>query len=237
VLLRKRGEVAEAKAAYRQALTIGEKLATDAPDRADLTFRLAASQVNFANLLSRYGDFAEAVEWYDKATTLLNPLVKAAGPADASRALRTAHWGRADALDGLGRSTDALADRERVVELSSAGDQPAARAPLARTLALAGRVGRAVAEADDLAAQPNCPADYLYAVACVYSLSADRDPANRDAHTRKCLRLLGAAVDGGFTDASRLEADADLKSVRNCVEFRKLLARLPAAPNTDVGGK
>jgi tetratricopeptide (TPR) repeat protein/tRNA A-37 threonylcarbamoyl transferase component Bud32 len=227
VMLRRRGDSAGARAAYRECLVHLEKLAADFPDAPGRKARLAAAQVNLGNLLSRDGDPAEALAWYDKAVAGLGEEVKARPDAAPERQiLRTAHWGRAEALDNIGRPAEAVADWDRAVELSPPRERPAVRAARARTLVRAGQVARALAEAEDLAKSPAAPADQLYTLACVHALAARADEANRDAHVESGVRLLRRAVDRGFRDVKQLKADEDLRPLRDHEGFRRLLLEL-----------
>jgi serine/threonine protein kinase len=238
VLLRKMGQPAAAKAAYQKGLTLLEKLSADFPDVSEYRMKMAAGQVNFGNLLSRDGEFTPALDWYDRAIDALKPLVKpGTDPSIARQFLRTAHWGRAEALDNLDRPADAIADWDRAVELSPAQEKPMVRAVRARSLVRAGKVDRGVAEADELAKPAALPVPQLYTLARVYALAADRDEPNRDGHIRSAVRMLRRAVERGFKGAEQLKTDDDLKPLRDNEDFRTLLANLENSPKKEPGGK
>jgi tetratricopeptide (TPR) repeat protein len=238
MLLRKLGRSPDAKAAYRQALTHFEALVADFPGVPAYRGKLAAGEVNFANLLLHGGEPTEALGWYDRAVDRLKSLAEEDGERTTARHfLRTAYWGRAEALDRLDRPADAIKDWDRAVNLSPAHDKRAVRVARACSLARGGQVERAVAEADDLATSPSLPATQFYNLACVYALAAGRDGANREEHVRRGLELLRRAVDHGFKDAGLLRTDDDLKPLRDHEDFRKLLAGLGTPPTTVPGGR
>ncbi|QJW94918.1 Serine/threonine protein kinase [Frigoriglobus tundricola] len=231
ILFRKLDEPLEARAAYLRALALWEKLDSDFPGVSEHRIKLAAGQVNFGNLLSQDGEFTEALVWYDRAVAALTPRVQVEFDTTIDRQfLRTAHWGRAGALDALDRTAAAIADWDRAVELSPPQERPPVRATRARSLARAGQVERAVDEAGALAQSPAVPVPQLYTLACVYALAAGRDEANCEGHVRNSLRLLGRAVDQGFKDAEQLRTDDDLKPLRDHADFRKLLVKLENPP-------
>jgi tetratricopeptide (TPR) repeat protein len=218
----------EAEAAYRKALALLEKLAADYRDVPEYRAKLAVGQVNLGSLLYKHGKATEAVASYDRAITLLKPLAEAAPrPAVERQFLRNAHWGRAVALVGLERPSDALADWDRAVDLSSAEEKAMVRAERAYSLVLAGRVEQAVAEAADLTKSPAANGRQLYSLACVYALVAGgHDEKNREVYIQNALQLLRRAVARGFKDAEQLKKSADLKLLRDRAEFRALLAEV-----------
>jgi tetratricopeptide (TPR) repeat protein len=218
----------EAEAAHRKALALLEKLAADYRDVPEYRARLAAGQVNLGHLLYKHGKATEALASYDRAITLLKPLAEAAPRRAVERQfLRNAHRGRAVALVGLERPSDALADWDRAVDLSSAEEKAMVRADRAYCLVLAGQVERAVAEAADLAKSAVGDGRRLYQLACVYALAAGgQDEKNREVYVQNALQLLRRAVAGGFKDAEQLKKSADLKLLRDRAEFREVLAEV-----------
>lgn len=228
--LRALGKPREAKAAYLQAMEVWEKLVADFRRIPQFQINLAANQVNFGNGLRRDGEAAEAVTWYDKAIVVLKPFVEAKkGPPVARFYLRTAHWGRAEALSDLKRYPEAVGDWDRALELAAADDKTTIRLSRASWLLRAGQVAQAVAEADDLAKSMSIPAPQIYNLACLHALAAGKDEANRERHVGNALRLLRRAVKEGFDDVLLVKTDEDLNSLHGHEEFRKLLAELEAA--------
>jgi tetratricopeptide (TPR) repeat protein len=237
-LLTVRGQLPAAERAYRRALGIREKLAADFPTMPEYRKDLPASYVNFGMLLVGQGQAEAGLAWYAKAITLLEPVVRQEPRLVAERFyLRNAHWGRAVALDGLGRHADAVKAWDRVLELNAVPAQESGfRHGRARSLARAGEHARAVAEANALAGANEVAAGTLYDLAgvCAVASAAVRDAktpgadAARHAETyaARAVELLRQAVAKGYKDADRLNKDKDLDALRDREDFRKLVAEL-----------
>src|SRR5262249_14286134 len=124
-MLRDQGKYAVAEAALRQAVDLRERLVTDYPSVRSYQEALATSQLDFGYLFILQRQPGDALGWYGRALALLEPLHQS-GPRDApvQKDLRNAYGGRAQALDGLERHTEAQAAWERAVALSPATDKP-----------------------------------------------------------------------------------------------------------------
>jgi tetratricopeptide (TPR) repeat protein len=225
LILKDAGDLPGAESAYRRARELREKLVSEYPDSVPYRTKLAATCVNLGGVLSKRRA-ADSLEPYDRAVAILKPAVEAEPRLAAERQmLRTAHWGRALALDKLGRPADAVADWDRAINLALAQHKPSLRAVRARSLVRAGEVERAVSEADELAKLP-AAADQLYDLACVYALAASRDEPKREAYTGKALQLLRRAVGKGYADAEQLKKDDDFKALRDREDFRQLVSEV-----------
>src|SRR5262249_27676526 len=157
-----------------------------------------------------------------RAIAILQRVLKLEPRLTAERQiLRTAHWGRALALDKLDRPADAIADWDQAIELALPQHKPGVRVLRARSLARAGQVDRAVAEANDLAKLPSSPIQ-LYDLACVYALAARSDEANRESYIKTALQMLRRAAGGGFKDAEQMAKDDDFQVLHDREEFRQL---------------
>jgi serine/threonine protein kinase/tetratricopeptide (TPR) repeat protein len=196
LLLKDLGQRPAAERAHRRALDVQEKLAADFPTVPVFRVDVAGTSVNLGNLLRDEGQAEARLPWYAKAIALLEPLVRQEPLLVTERSvLRQAHWGRADALHGLGRYADAVKDWDRALALGSdpgreLDHRPASRnsagTPLALgpdpgreldlrcrravSLARAGEHAKAVAEANALAAAKDVDSGTLYNVACVCAI-------------------------------------------------------------------
>jgi hypothetical protein len=87
-----------------------------------------------------------------------------------------------------------------------------------------------VALAEELARSPEATAETFVNSACIQALAAaaakETDAAAR--HAARAVVLLRDAVAKGYNDVAHLKQDADLDSLRQREDFRKLLAELEA---------
>jgi tetratricopeptide (TPR) repeat protein len=218
---------------------------------------------NLGNLLRERGNRAEALAWYDRAID--------AGEAyfhgEDARAhpwimqLRNSYWGRAEALDLLGRHEEAKADWKRTFELTPAESRPlfAIRRSQARggiesrpieianTLARNGDAAGAIERIGPLLARDDLSAATRFTVACVLSLCANAVAQDEEHAVDERARLAGdyasraidqlrrASSDGLFKDPqvrSLLERQEDLAPIRQLAGFRAI--QLDLAFPTDV---
>jgi tetratricopeptide (TPR) repeat protein len=225
--LRKR---AEAEAAYRRALAIQVKLATDVPAVPQYRIELAGSQCNFGHLLRDSNQTEQSLPLFAQAIATLEEVLRQIKVnVTAQQFLRNAHWGRAQALDGLKRHAEAARDWDKVVELSPEAQRAGFRANRALSRVRAGQVDAAIQEAEEVA--KNSDGNTLYHAAAVLALAAARrdEPGgslSKDKCAQRAVVLLGQAVAKGYKDAEHMKNDDDLKALRGRDDFKKLLAEL-----------
>jgi hypothetical protein len=143
--------------------------------------------------------------------------------------LREAHAGRAEARTALGKPADA--DWGAALRLASAADRVEVRLRRARALASAGDHRRAAAEARDLAAEAEAPADTLDVAARVLARCASKaDAATADGYAAEAVALLRRAHAAGKyheADASdKLHQDAELKPLHERADFRRFASEV-----------
>jgi tetratricopeptide (TPR) repeat protein len=232
-MLSDRGKGTEAEAEYRKALALQEKLATDFPAVPAYTVDLAGSYLSLGKFVRDRGEPAAALNWYAKAIATVGP-VHGADPrfVPARQVLRNSHWGRALALDRLGRPVEALADWERALELDDGSARTTLRLGRARTLTRAGDAAKALAAADELAAAADLTAAQLYDRACVYALAAGGKlpPADAARAAARAVALMRQAVAQGYRAIPKLLADADLAALRCRADYAELLWDLADRP-------
>jgi tetratricopeptide (TPR) repeat protein len=228
----------EAETAFRQALSHQAKLADSSPEAAEYRLELATTRFHLGNLFRLQGRPDQALPWYDVALVLLQPLHQQQLNDAATRdlLLRT-RWGRAQVLDALKRSAEALADWDRAVELSPPADRARQQLGRARARVRAGKAAEAVADAEALTRDPATPGPLLCKAADVCSLAAAaaQDAQRREAYAGRALALLRRARAAGFFQDRRkveyLKKDPDLAPLRSREDFRKFVAELEAASN------
>jgi serine/threonine-protein kinase len=235
-LLAALGERLAARATLEQALKIYQKLASDFPTVPIYRVELGASFGNYGDLLRDEGKPAAALEWYAKGQAALEGVLRQVGRhATARMFLRNVHWGRARALDELGRPAEATRDWDRALELDDGSDPIGFRMGKALSLARAGDHARAVAVAEALTAGKDVASRTLYDAACVCALSvaAKADSKLSDRYAARAVALLRRAQAAGlFKDPAHLQnmrKDPDLKPLHRRADYQRFLATLPAA--------
>src|SRR5205823_843774 len=82
------------------------------------------------------------------------------------------HWGRARALNALGRHREAVADWDQVIRLDAGSYRTFFRVQRALALARAGEPVRAVRQVEQLGVPDDAPGNLLYELARVGALAA-----------------------------------------------------------------
>jgi serine/threonine-protein kinase len=239
ILLYGLGKRAEAEEAFRQSLSLLERLAAEFPSVPDYAVELGRGYANFGKVVGETGQVAASVDWFARACTTLRPVVaKEPRLVEARRDLRTAYWGRANALAQLNRHAEAAADWEQAVALND--EKPYAsglRLQWAFSLARAGRPTQATAAIEELLRSGNADAGTLYDAACVYAVAAAHAEKQSPPHTnslraeqyaRRAVALLRQAVAKGYRDSAHLKKDPDLDPLQPRADFQQLLGELDA---------
>src|SRR5262249_54843138 len=128
------GKHAEAEPEYRQSLDIMEKLAAEFPGDSRFEVDFGGCYCNLGNVVRDSGQPEAALGWFQKAIARLEPvLAKESRLVEARQFLRNSHWGKAQALDALGRHAEATRDWERALELDDGHDKEFLRSKLAES--------------------------------------------------------------------------------------------------------
>jgi serine/threonine-protein kinase len=197
----------------------------DRGDRPDDSLRRAGHFCDLGGYLRDQDRPEAALDFYAHALPLLEAILAARpGAADARRFLRNTYWGRAETLNKVGRSQDALKDCEQALALDEGTGQFDLRVLRARTLSYCGQHEAAGAEALRLAQDDRATAEHLYALARVCAAAARAGGA--EAWARGAIDLLGRAVAKGYSDPESLKREADFAPLRSRPEFQKLLGEL-----------
>ncbi len=238
------GKHAEAKPEYRQSLDIMEKLAIDFPNDSRFEVEFGGCYCNFGNLVRDSGQPEAALGWFQKAIARLEPvLAKESRLVQARQFLRNSHWGRAQALDALGRHAEAVREWERALELDDGHDTEFLRSKLAESRLRRFRKDKdaagCLAAAAEYEALKRTDAGALYDAACNRAVCAAvilEDPKTPGADAPRlakeqadlAMAWLHKAVAAGFKDAEHMKQDKDLDVLREREDFKKLLAELQA---------
>jgi tetratricopeptide (TPR) repeat protein len=238
-LLKDRRKRPEAEAEYRRAIALQERLAADFPTVPDYALSLGGSYCNLGTLVLAWGEAAASLDWFAKALATLRPvLAQESRLARARLFLRNVHWGRALALDRLGRHAEAVADWQQAL---AHNDDKAFdswnRLRRSSSLARAGQHAQATAAVEDLLRRGNADSGTLYDAARVYALAAAQaakqtwpstSSLRAEQYARRSLALLRQAVQKGYKDVAHMKKDTDLDSLRQRPDFQQLLADLEA---------
>jgi tetratricopeptide (TPR) repeat protein len=238
ILLAEMSKRVEAEQAYQRAIAFQEELAKSFPSATGYRLELAASCVNLGHLLRDGGEVEASLAWFAKGITVLDLLVQKEPRLETGRLfLRNAHWGRAEALQQLGRHGEAAKDWDRALAMNS---QPAVEIDLRRNradaLVRAGDHAAATAEADALVKLPMAPADLALSMARVFALaaaSATADTSLADQYATRAIDLLRRGQTAGHfqnpAQVEKLRSDPDFKSLRLRADFVQLLEGLGRA--------
>jgi tetratricopeptide (TPR) repeat protein len=233
LLLAGLGKRLEAEEQYRKAMAIYEKLADEFPSVPAYRLELGCSYLNFGSLVHDTGKPAESLEWFDKAIGALRPIwEREPRNVNAIQALRNIHWGRAVAYDNLRKFSEAVADWDKAIELSSPVEKGMMRAARANSRVQAGQVAEAIAEVAELTMSEGWPATEWYNFACVYSVANGKIADKKQEYADRAMELLHKAVQAGWKDAAHMAKDSDLDSLRDREDFKKLMGELQAAAKT-----
>jgi tetratricopeptide (TPR) repeat protein len=224
----------EAKAVYRKALRLQERLAAEFPLIPIYRLDLAMTYAGLGRLARDRGELEPALEWFGKAIPMLEVLLtQDSHPLGPRRFLADVLWSRTITYLKLGRTADVIADCERGLQLDDGSRRTELRLCRAESLARLGQTARAVAEAQDVAADRKLPAKMLYNAAVVYALSAGAvrdDQGLRDRYAAEAIALLRRAQASGHFDEPaqvvRMSEHHDLDALRPCPDYQKLLKEL-----------
>jgi tetratricopeptide (TPR) repeat protein len=226
-LLRDTGRQKEAEQNYSAALTLYKQLAADFPTVSDYQIELSASCCNFGHLLRDTGKLQESLTWFSDAITRLHPVLERQPKHPTARQfLRKSYGARAMSYDRLGQFAQAVADWDRVVELSPENEQRFNRQNRAKARVRAGQVAEAVAEVAELTKLSGWNAVQQYSFAGICAVAASKDADKKTEYADRAMELLRQAVKAGYKDAARMKQDTDLDPLRGRDDFKMLLVEL-----------
>lgn len=224
------GKLDEGRSEYRAAIEVQEELVKEHDGVPAYKISLAKSCYNLGNVISMKGDPAGALDWQNRAISILQPLHAAAPRVVEFRLnLIRALDSRARVYDLLKRYAESIADWDRAVELSDDFLKAEVRMSRALTLVHAGKTDAAVSEADALV-KSKVTGDVLLISACVYAQASaihKGDTARHNELAAKAIGQLRRLQKGGFfklpDNLKTLKTDNELKPIRQHPDFQKLL--------------
>jgi tetratricopeptide (TPR) repeat protein len=246
LLYQQTGRPGDAGATFHKAEALLGPLGREHPDQYALS--LAGVYINWGNLHKETGQLQAGLDLLNRAVRLAEERLRQEPQLlEARKRALEAHGARAQVYEALKRYADAIPDWDRVVELGPGPDQAGYRSARAAARVRIGEYAPAVAEAKELVEKERVSRGTLYNVACIYALAvtaASSDttvPASERARlaeqyaaqTVALLQQLRAS--GYFKDAAHAELlgkgkDADLQSLHNRNDFKKLLEQVGKDP-------
>ena len=223
---------------YKKASDILEVLAKKNPSDLRYQTSLAALCLNWGNLRYEGIDVPVALDRYSRAIEVCNSVLRQEPRHSFARnVLLNASGARSLLYNDRQRYAEALADYDRVVELSEGADKDYHAGMRTAFIVRAGDYLKATSMADVLSQNRNADGDALYAMARAYALAMEAAKADTRRESSERTRMAGqfaarslallarVKAAGYFNDLGRrehLQTTADLASVRSLPEFRKL---------------
>jgi serine/threonine-protein kinase len=224
---------------YKKASEILEVFVKKNPSELRYQTSLAALCLNWGNLRYVGIDAPVSLDRYTRAIEICNAVLRQEPRHSFARyVLLNASGARSLLYNDRQQYAEALADYDRVVELSEGADKDYHEGMRTAFIVRAGDYLKATSMADALSQNPKADNDALYAMARAYSLAIEaakkdtrRESSERNRlasqFTARSLALLARVkAKGYFNDPGRrahLQNTADLASVRSSHEFRKLV--------------
>jgi serine/threonine protein kinase len=229
----------EADAEYHKALAVWEKLAADYPAVPVYRDEHARTHHNLGDLLKDLGKRSEAQEEYRKALVIREKLAAdIASVPDYRSNLAETYRNLGLLFADLGNRSEAEQALQRAISIWAqlVTDVPTdpyyrlalvtSRTNQALWRVKAGQVTEAVAELAELAKLPNLDWENWYNFACCYALASGKSAQKKQEYADRAMELLNRAVQAGYKDAAQMKQDAELESLRDRDDFKKLLAKL-----------
>jgi tetratricopeptide (TPR) repeat protein len=233
-LLSELGRWKKADTECRQALAEGDRLAANGPAKQAYAISRAVCDAAAADLLRDRRSPQDALAAYARASAALEALLaKEPRLVEARDALRDAYAGQARALDRLGQHAEAVHFWEQAVKWDDGSQCAVLQLGLAISQAQAnGNHDRALSEAELFAKVSDAPT--LEGLARLCALAS---AVAGERYAVRAEKLLRQAVSEGYQDTLYLKEGADLASLRQRDDFKKLLAELEEKTKAPPAGK
>jgi serine/threonine protein kinase/tetratricopeptide (TPR) repeat protein len=229
-LLNDLGRLDDAITALDKAISLREKLARDHVAVPAYAVDLGAAYLNMGVSKSERNQCKDALDWFTKALSVVGPILSRDPRLVEARALAcNIHAARAQALDRLGRPSEAVHEFDEALALDEGQQRLAIRLARAGALVRSGDHARASADADAIAGDPQATAHSVYDSACIYALcaaTARGDAPQNQRYATRAVRLLQQAIARGYKDVQHLKKDTDLDALRSRADFGKVIADL-----------
>lgn len=221
----------EAEAHFAKAVELFERLTVEHPTMLPYKSELAVTWRYIGDQRSRGEKPELSLDAYNKAIDMLTTVyAQDRKVANVKKALLNSLEHRADTLDELGRHTEALPDRDRVLELCPPEMKAIHRSQRADSLLRSGDVAAALTELDELRLIENANPRHWFRFACLYAHAGIQDAEKREQHFQQAIELLQKSVTLGFDDLPRIQASTDLAPLHERDDFRQIVQSLNTSP-------
>ena len=242
-LLNRQGRREESELAFRQAADVLAGLVADVPATPRYAVDAGRNSSDLANLFLNHRQPKEALDWFDKSIAQMEKVSADVPRLVASR--RTSYWGRAAALDALGRHAEAVRDWERAQALDDGQLKQLFQTSVAesrlRACQQAGDGAGCLAAAASFEALKQVDAQNLYKMARLRAVCADviaRDTkfappeATRLAQEQAdaAMSWLQKSIAAGNKNVARIRGEQDFASLGAREDFQKLTIVPAASP-------
>lgn len=216
-----------------RSLALQEELTGGKPANTADALKLAILEADRGEVLGRNGSPDDALKWLDQAVARLASLHPHGNEtAQVNRKLTQIHEQRALMFRTLGRWTHAVSAWEKVEAMQpDATPQHHLRLERAIDLVRAGQLTVALGFAEAVMAAKDATANNLFECARVFALSTMEeitDTARAEQRALRAVEALRRALDLGFNDWKRLEAERDFDALRARNDYRLLVLSMRA---------
>jgi tetratricopeptide (TPR) repeat protein len=239
------GDLTAAAEAYENAQVHLHRVSENDPANDTAALLLAITQTNQGLLLVDQGQQAEAIKMFDRAIDWQQASLER-GNERVKQNLRSALWGKGDALRRLGRYVDAIDEFDRALKLNDVNDGPGLSVEKYAVQVRVGDRSGAVNAVESLEATAGRNGQLLYNLARVAASAADvirsddsvaadeRDQAV-ERYTARSLSLLTDAVETGYFASpraiQRLISEPDFDVLRSRDDFKRLFETIQNVPD------
>lgn len=200
------------------------------PTLTNYTLALGTAEGNEGNSYLAAKKWDDAITWFDRSNTTLEPLLRKADDPRVRTVLRNNHWGRADALVAQSKFGAAILAYDSAIAMAEERTRSELRLARAMALAKSGdyKAARAVAEAET--AEKSAGKNRWFDASKVFvaaATAAKEVPETADELQACAVAALRRAFELKYFDDARSRAELrapDFALLRDRGDFKQLLA-------------
>jgi serine/threonine protein kinase len=217
-------KTSEATEQFIEAIAIIHRLTEAEPANLPYQADYGIAYRMYADFLAQNGKLPESLAPMTQAIQILTAAyIQDPKITLTKRALCRSHEYRADILDQLNRHAEAQSDWDQVLKLCDASMQDVHRSQRADSLLRSGNIELAIAEVEELAKVDIPNPKHWFRFAKLYAIASENIPERKNEYGNRAIAMLKKAIDLGFDDFPRLNADPDLTPLNAHPDFPKLV--------------